>query len=108
MDLTPSTSGASAGAVVVILPSGRTAQFRPGKGRDLIAAQRVAKTPDEVAFALISVLATIDGAPIVYEDLLEMDLPDVLKLQEAVAGNFTQTPKTSSTSATSQAGATLT
>lgn len=83
------------------LPSGKTYTVRPGKGRDLLAAQRAAKSPDEIPYALIAQLVEIDGKPVVYEDVLEMDLPDVLALQQAVMGegNFQQPAGTSSTSA---------
>ena len=76
----------------IALPSGKTAAIRKGKGRDLMRAQRaVAGNPDPTAvvFALIAELAQIDGAPIVYEDVVEMDLGDVLMLQAEVTGaNF--------------------
>jgi len=76
----------------ITLPSGKTAGIRKGKGRDLMHAQRaVAGNPDPTAvvFALIAELAQIDGAPIVYEDVVEMDLGDVLVLQAEVTGaNF--------------------
>jgi hypothetical protein len=76
----------------VTLPSGKIATIRKGKGRDLMRAQRaVAGNPDPTAvvFALIAELAQIDGAPIVYEDVAEMDLGDVLVLQAEVTGaNF--------------------
>jgi len=39
-----------------------------------------------VSFALIAELATIDGKPLVFEDILEMDLDDVLALEEEVSG----------------------
>jgi hypothetical protein len=73
----------------VALPSGKTAAIRRGKGRDLMRAQRaVAGNPDSTAvvFALIAELAQIDGAPIIYEDVIEMDLGDVLVLQAEVTG----------------------
>ena len=74
------------------LPSGKAAAIRRGKGRDLMRAQRaVAGNPDPTAvvFALIAELAQIDGTPIVYEDVVEMDLGDVLVLQAEVTGaNF--------------------
>ena len=80
----------------LLLPSGKSAAIRKGFGRDLMRAQRVAGTssdPTAVVFALIAELAEIDGARIVYEDLLAMDLNDVLALQAEVAGaNFQDPP----------------
>lgn len=75
-----------------VLPSGKQATLRKGKGRDLMLAQRaVAGNPDPsaVLFALIAELVRIDGAPIVYEDILEMELGDVMTLHaEVVGANF--------------------
>ena len=50
------------------------------------AQRAVAGNPDPTAvvFALIAELAQIDGAPIIYEDVIEMDLGDVLVLQAEV------------------------
>lgn len=89
------------------LPSGKTATLRKGRGRDLMRAQRaVAGNPDPTAvvFALIAELAQIDGAPIVYEDVLEMDLDDALTLQAEVTGaNFHEPAPGSPAPAASQA-----
>jgi len=70
------------------LPSGKTAVFKDGKGRDLLNAQRKAHTPEEIIFALIAEIAQIDEQPLIYEDLLEMDLEDVLALQAEISGKF--------------------
>jgi hypothetical protein len=90
----------------VALPSGKTAAIRRGKGRDLMRAQRaVAGNPDPTAvvFALIAELAQIDGAPIIYEDVIEMDLGDVLVLQAEVTGaNFPEPAPASPAPAASQ------
>jgi len=56
-------------------------KLESGKGYHLLNAQRKAKTSEEITFALIAELAEIDGQSIVYEDLLEFDLEDVLALQ---------------------------
>jgi hypothetical protein len=80
---------------MLILPSGKNATIRKGFGRDLMRAQRVAgpsSDPSAVVFALIAELAEVDGARIVYEDLLTMDLSDVLVLQAEVAGANFQGP----------------
>jgi hypothetical protein len=71
------------------LPSGRAASIRRGKGRDLMRAHRAAAGSPEplaVSFALVAELAEVDGRPIVYEDVLAMDLEDVLALQAEVVG----------------------
>lgn len=77
------------------LPSGRSAAIRKGFGRDLMRAQRVAGPagdPSAVVFALIAELAEIDGARVLYEDVLGIDLADVLALQAEVAGANFQDP----------------
>ena len=71
------------------LPSGKQAEVRKGKGRDLMRAHRAVAgnaEPMSVSFALIAELAHVDGKPLVYEDILEMDLDDVLALEAEVTG----------------------
>jgi hypothetical protein len=73
------------------LPSGAQAEIRKGHGRDLMRAQRVAAGGDAsaVIFALIAELTQLDGRRVVYEDVLEMNLADVMALQAEVIGeNF--------------------
>ena len=58
-------------------------------------AQRTAAGGDAsaVVFALIAEVARINGQKIVYEDVLEMDLADVMALQAEVIGeNFDHPP----------------
>ena len=85
----------------ITLPSGRAATIRKGKGRDLMRAHRaVAGNPEPMAvsFALVAELAQVEGRPIVYEDVLAMELEDVLVLEAEVMGaaegeaNFTVRP----------------
>src|SRR5574344_1298809 len=70
------------------LPSGKNVKLALGKGYHLLNAQRKAKTSEEITFALIAELAEIDGQSVVYEDLLEFDLEDVLALQAEISGKF--------------------
>jgi hypothetical protein len=42
--------------------------------------------PMSVSFALIAELARVEGKALVYEDILEMDLEDVLTLEGEVSG----------------------
>lgn len=89
------------------LPSGKQAVIKDGHGRDLIAAQRVASSSDEIGQALIAQLTEIDGKPIVLEDVLDMDIADVLALQGELMGEINRSPQPStlSISATPQGGA---
>ncbi len=69
------------------LSDGREAAILKGKGKDLIKAAKVAganATSMELSFALASALTQIDGKPVVYEDLGEMPLDDVMTIINAV------------------------
>ena len=68
------------------LPSGKAATIKDGKGRDLLNAQRKAKSPEEIMFALMAELVDVDGQSYVYEDFLEMPLDDILALQTEISG----------------------
>lgn len=70
------------------LPSGKIAIIEKGKGKDLLQAQMKAKSSDEIPYALIAELTEIDGQKLVYEDILEMDLEDVLALQGEITGKL--------------------
>ena len=74
------------------LPSGKTAVLRNGKGYDLLQAQMKAKNSEEILYALIAELVEIDGQALVYEDILDMDLEDVIALQGEISGKL-QTAK---------------
>lgn len=71
------------------LPSGKIAEIESAKGKHLRQAARLAGNDDALGIgqALISVLATIDGDKVTFEDVGEMDLADVIALQGAVMGN---------------------
>jgi hypothetical protein len=80
----------------VELPSGKCAEVRKGFGRDLMRAQRASAGGDAsaVIFALIAELTRVDGRKIVYEEVLEMELADVMALQAEVIGeNFDHPPQ---------------
>ena len=79
----------------ITLPSGKIATIHKGVGFDLLQAQTKAKTPEEIPYALIAELAEIDGNKLVYEDILQMDLEDVIALQGEISGKFEKkTPTT--------------
>lgn len=69
------------------LPSGKKASIRAFKGKDAMMAQRQAGTDgDKYLPILIAMTTTVDGNPIVFEDLEEMDGADYLSL----LGEFSQ------------------
>ena len=70
----------------ITLPSQRTAIIRDGNGQSLLNAQRTARQPDEIPYALVAELVEIDEQKIVYEDVLEMHIADVLTLIAEVNG----------------------
>lgn len=86
----PPSSVNADGSLVVTLPvSGRVAVLRRGKGRDMrLAARHVnpAQDPIGYAMALAAQLATIDGAPVLPEDLDEMEMDDVAALMSGLPG----------------------
>ncbi len=71
------------------LPSGKIAVIKKGKGNDLLQAQIKAKIPEEIIYALIAELVEINGQQLVYEDILEMELSDVITLQGEISGKLT-------------------
>lgn len=73
----------------ITLSDGRKATWRKGKGRDLLAASRMAggNEPMRIAFGLIAVLVTVDDKALTIEDVEELDMADVLALQGHVMGN---------------------
>ena len=75
----------------ITLPSGKIATVRQGRGFDLLQAQIKAKTSEEIPYALIAELTEIDGQKLVYEDILELDLSDVIALQAELSGKFQST-----------------
>ena len=70
------------------LSDGKLAVIKDGKGLDLLNAQKKAKTSDEIPYALIAELTEIDGNYLVYEDILELPIEDVILLQEAIGGKW--------------------
>ena len=72
----------------ITLSDGKIAVIKDGKGRDLLNAQKKAKSSDEIPYALIAELTEIDGNYLVYEDTLELPIADVIQLQEAIGGKL--------------------
>jgi hypothetical protein len=68
----------------VTLSDGRIAVVRRGKGRDLLEASRRAGTDvSRMQFELLSVLTSIDGQLVPFDDLMAMDMEDVTDLLAA-------------------------
>lgn len=109
MKETPTPPNTAETGRALTLPSGKIARIKEGKGRDLLQAQRVAKSAEEMLFALLAELVTFEGKRLVLEEVLELPLKDVLALQQAVVGDFLPSPalRPSSTSAESPAGDTV-
>jgi len=60
---------------------------RPLKGRDQLKANKLASEPDEVPFWLLTFVVTLDEkgeSPLIYEELMDLDLFDLLTMQNAV------------------------
>jgi hypothetical protein len=74
----------------ISLSDERQVLIRKGKGRDAIAAQRNSDgNAENYQMELMAQLVTIDGVPVVREDLEEMDMGDFLAIQGEFASlNF--------------------
>ena len=70
------------------LSDGRKVIIKDGKGIDLLNAQKKAKTSDEIPYALLAELCEIDGQYLVYEDILELPIEDVINLQAVISGKL--------------------
>jgi|GEM_PF-1719741 len=96
---------AQPGVDAFTLPSGVRVNMMPGKGRDLLAAQRAAGSDsNQVMYALAAGLCTFDGERKVMEDILEMPLGDVMQLMAKIGGQAGDAflPSTSAASSTSR------
>ena len=74
----------------VKLSDGRIAKVRRAKGRDLEKGAAVASdasNPMALFMGVVAQVTLIDGAKIVYEDVLDLDLSDVMLLIAEVGGN---------------------
>lgn len=87
---TNTTEAAQVTTKTITLPSGRIAELKEFKGKHIREAQRIAEGDSErIMFAIIAMLVTIDGKPVVMEDMDDMPGGDVLKLMaEFGDGNF--------------------
>lgn len=66
-----------------VLPSGKKAVFTRYTGRHIQAATKESGSDtSKIPYIIISKIVKIDGNPINYDDLLDMDGPDVMKLME--------------------------
>jgi hypothetical protein len=74
------------------LSDGRKAVIKAGKGRDLLNAQRKAKSSEEVMWSLLGELLEVDGKKIPFEDLLEMPLGDIMALMAELSDGFANLP----------------
>ena len=58
----------------LILSDGRKVTIKDGKGKNLLNAQKIAKAPDEIPYALLAELCDFDGQQLVYEDFGEVSI----------------------------------
>jgi hypothetical protein len=74
----------------VTLSDGRVANVRDARGRDLEKGAAVASSatnPMSLMMGVAAQVTTIDGRAVVYEDILDLPMTDVLKLIGALMGN---------------------
>lgn len=73
-----------------ILPSGQFATVRSLKGHDFVAAQIISRaTGQDLVFLLTCTAVQIDGKQLEYQQLMDMDLRDVMKIQAIVSPYLT-------------------
>jgi hypothetical protein len=89
----------------VTLQSGRVVTIRPAIAGDLVKAQMMISTPEQLPLALASLVITVDGAGMTLEDVTLMPLADFIELLPFVGLAPRTPPASSSPSAGSPAGA---
>ena len=73
----------------ITLPSGRVAQIKEGKGKDLFWALSNSTWQNDIIKLLIVRLTEIDGKPITEDDLEELPLADVMTLMKEFTEIYT-------------------
>ncbi|RUM89255.1 MAG: hypothetical protein DSZ24_01665 [Thermodesulfatator sp.] len=66
------------------LSDGRRVRVFEGKARDLVEAQRMSRTPEEMPFGLLARLVEVDGKRLPAEDWAEMDLKSYMEISQRV------------------------
>jgi hypothetical protein len=88
---TKATGAMKATNTAVILSDGRTAFLRPAKGLDLEKGAAIvrgrATNPMALMMGVASVVTTIDGAGITYEEVQQLPIEDAFELIGVVMGN---------------------
>jgi len=73
----------------VVLPSGKIAKIKEGKGKDLFWALSNSTGQNDIIKLLIVRLTEIDGKPITEDDLDELPLADVMALMREFTEIYT-------------------
>jgi hypothetical protein len=76
----------------ITLSDGRVVTLAPAKGRHQLQAMRLTNDPNALALAVAATVGTIDGAPLIFEDVLEWPLRDVLLIQNAITEQLGELP----------------
>lgn len=76
------------------LPSGATATLRPGTGADLAQARKMVEQPDDLSFALLALLLTVNGAELDLAGVKDLDMFDGFQIAEAAGLNPASSPDT--------------
>lgn len=88
-ETTEQTTGTKSEQPGILLRDGRRAVVAPAMGRHIrLARRQAAEAGHDYMFALIAQVTTIDGQPLIAEDLDAMPGPDVVKLMEETQGNL--------------------
>jgi hypothetical protein len=70
--------------IEIVLPSGKFATIRPLAGTDYLIAKKASDNGLDLMFSLICVAVRIDDKALLYTDLLQMDLRDIMSIQKAL------------------------
>ncbi len=76
------------------LSDGRKVKIYEGKARDLIAAQRMTRTPEEMPLGLLALLVEVDGKKLPLEDWAEMDIRDYMEISRRAFPLWGLAPRT--------------
>ena len=74
------------------LASGRKVTVYKGKAQDVVKAQSMVQTPNEMQLGLASILVEVDGQMMPLEDWREMDLEEYMEVLPLLLPGSAMTP----------------
>lgn len=75
--------------IEIVLPSGKFARIGPATGKELLTMmQLLADGKQDSIYTFLTIVCFIDDSPITYQELLDMDFRDAMKLRSSVTQFF--------------------